>query len=172
MVVKQIQSCYTVSRKNRERCAAMKDGRRALPKGWQVRIGVIAAASLAGNLLVGVIPWPKDIMRAYEVSMEPAVSQGLLFLVNTLAVAPLAEEAAFRLVLYGWLRRFMGYWPAALISALAFGMYHGNWIQGTYAFMTGMILAWGYETSEYRKYTVAVLMHGAANLTALAVFGL
>lgn len=171
MVAKQIQSCYTVSI-ILERCAAMKDGRKVLPEGWQVRIGVIAASALAGNFLVGVIPWPEDIMAAYEASMAPAASQGLLFLLTALVAAPLAEEAAFRLLLYGWLRRFMGYWPAALISALAFGIYHGNWIQGTYAFMTGMILAWGYETSGYRKYAVAVLMHGAANLTALAVFGL
>ena len=81
--------------------------------------------------------------------MEPALSRGAGFLWMTLVLAPVLEEGAFRLVLYGWLRRFMAFFPAAFISSLAFGMYHGNWIQGTYAFLLGMVLAWGYEGSEY-----------------------
>ena len=103
--------------------------------------------------------------------MKPAVSQGAGFLWMTLVLAPVLEEGAFRLVLYGWLRRFMAFFPAVFISSLAFGMYHGNWIQGTYAFLLGMVLAWGYEGSEYRRYPMVVLMHGAANLAALAAFG-
>lgn len=149
----------------------MKDGKRLLPQGWQRRMLAAAAAALAGNLLMAVIPWPVHILTEYEKAMDPAVSQGAGFLWMTLILAPVVEEGFFRLFLYGWLRRFMVFWPAAVISSLAFGMYHGNWIQGIYAFCLGMILAWGYEGSEYRKYPVAVLMHGAANLAALAVFG-
>ena len=103
--------------------------------------------------------------------MIPAIYRRAELLWMTLVRAPILEEGAFRLVLYGWLRRFMAFLPAAVISSLAFGIYHGNWIQGTYAFLLGMVLAWGYEGSEYRKYPMAVLMHGAANLAALAAFG-
>lgn len=150
----------------------MKDGTGLLPRGWQVRVAAVTAAALAGNLVMGMIPWPESSLAAYEAAMGPAAVQGLKFLAATLVFAPLAEEAVFRLALFGWLRRFMGFWPCALISSLAFGMYHGNWIQGSYACFIGIILAWGYETSEYRKYPMAVLMHGLANLAALAVFGL
>ena len=90
--------------------------------------------------------------------MIPAIYRRAELLWMTLVLAPILEEGAFRLVLYGWLRRFMAFLPAAVISSLAFGIYHGNWIQGTYAFLLGMVLAWGYEGSEYRKYPMAVLM--------------
>lgn len=149
----------------------MRDGKQALPPGWQKRILAAALAALAGNLLVKVIPWPESLLSSYEEAMEPALSRGAGFLWMTLVLAPVLEEGAFRLVLYGWLRRFMAFLPAAVISSLAFGMYHGNWIQGTYAFFLGMVLAWGYEGSEYRRYPMAVLMHGAANLAVLAAFG-
>ena len=142
-----------------------------LPQGWQRRILAAAAAALAGNLLMAVIPWPGHMISAYEETMGPAVMRGAGFLWETLVLAPVLEEAVFRLILYGWLRRFMASLPAALISSLAFGIYHGNWIQGIYAFCLGMVLAWGYEDSGYRRYPMAVLMHGAANLAALAVYG-
>lgn len=167
-----IQSCYTVSRMKTGRQAVMKDGRELLPQGWQLRIALITAAAVAGNLLVRVIPWPESSLAAYEAAMEPASLHGIRFLASTLLAAPLAEELIFRALLYGWLRGYMGFWSSSLISALAFGLYHGNWIQGIYAFTIGMILAWGYETSIYRKYLMVVLMHGAANLTSLVVFGL
>lgn len=172
MVANPRQSCYTVSRMEQEDKWHMKVEGKYLPQGWLVRIGVITAAALAGNLLVGAIPWPESSLAAYEAAMDPAAALGVRFLVTTLVLAPLVEEAVFRLVLYGWLKRFMGFWPSAIVSSLAFGAYHGNWIQGTYAFLTGMILAWGYETSDRRRYLMVVLMHGAANLAALAVFGM
>lgn len=149
----------------------MRDGKQVLPAGWQKRVLAAAAAALAGNLLVNVIPWPDSLLSSYEEAVRPAISRGAGFLWMTLVLAPILEEGAFRLVLYGWLRRFMAFLPAAFISSLAFGLYHGNWIQGTYAFLLGMVLAWGYESSEYRRYPMAVLMHGAANLAALAAFG-
>ena len=145
----------------------MRDGKQVLPPGWQKRVLAAAAAALAGNLLVNVIPWPGSLLSSYEEAMRPAISRGAELLWMTLVLAPILEEGAFRLVL----RRFMAFLPAAVISSLAFGIYHGNWIQGTYAFLLGMVLAWGYEGSEYRKYPMAVLMHGAANLAALAAFG-
>lgn len=149
----------------------MRDGKQVLPPGWQKRVLAAAAAALAGNLLVNVIPWPGSLLSSYEQAMIPAIYRRAELLWMILVLAPILEEGAFRLVLYGWLRRFMAFLPAAVISSLAFGIYHGNWIQGTYAFLLGMVLAWGYEGSEYRKYPMAVLMHGAANLAALAAFG-
>lgn len=150
----------------------MKDGKRLLPPGWQRRMVLITGAALAGNLLVRAIPWTGSSLAAYDAAMEPAAAQGIGFLAATLLTAPVAEELVFRVALYGWIRRYTGFWVSALFSSLAFGVYHGNLIQGVYAFVIGMILARGYETSAYRKYIMVILMHGAANLAALAVFGL
>lgn len=79
----------------------MRDGKQLLPPGWQKRILAAALAALAGNLLVKVIPWPASLLSSYEEAMKPAVSQGAGFLWMTLVLAPVLEEGAFRLVLYG-----------------------------------------------------------------------
>ena len=49
----------------------MRDGKQALPPGWQKRILAAALAALAGNLLVKVIPWPERLLSSYEEAMDP-----------------------------------------------------------------------------------------------------
>ena len=93
------------------------------------------------------------------------------YLALTLAAAPVMEEAVFRLGIYGLLRRKLRPKAAAFLSALAFGFYHANMIQGLYAFLLGFVLAWGYEKCPWGKYRMAVLMHAAANGAALLAFG-
>ena len=89
----------------------MRDGKQVLPPGWQKRVLAAAAAALAGNLLVNVIPWPGSLLSSYEQAMIPAIYRRAELLWMTLVLAPILEEGAFRLVLYGWLRRFMAFLP-------------------------------------------------------------
>ena len=91
----------------------------------------------------------------------------VVYLLLTLLIAPLVEEGIFRRGIYAVFRRWLGVTPAAFLSALAFGLYHGNWIQGIYGFVFGLLLAWGYESSSFGKYRMVVLMHGAANGAAV-----
>ena len=92
---------------------------------------------------------------------------GGVYLLLPLLIAPLVEEGIFRRGIYAVFRRWLGVTPAAFLSALAFGLYHGNWIQGIYGFVFGLLLAWGYESSSFGKYRMVVLMHGAANGAAV-----
>lgn len=150
----------------------MKISKRLLPMGWQTRVLAAAGAALAGNFLLAGIPWPEWMASPYE--SAAAIERGDMarYLVAVLLLAPVAEEGIFRLFLFGrLLRDRFGFWGASLLSSLAFGIYHGNWIQGIYGCFMGMALAWGYESSEYHKYRMAVIMHMAANLSVLAVFG-
>ena len=135
--------------------------------GRKVLAAVVLA--VAGNFLVQyVIPWP-DFMRAsYEEAAETLGEYQVgIYLILTLFIAPLIEEGIFRRGIYGTLRKWLGVVPAGVLSALAFGVYHGNWIQGIYGFVFGLLFAWGYESSSFGKYRVAVLMHGAANGAAV-----
>ena len=50
----------------------MRDGKQVLPPGWQKRVLAAAAAALAGNLLVNVIPWPGSLLSSYEEAMSLA----------------------------------------------------------------------------------------------------
>lgn len=59
--------------------------------------------------------------------------------------APLSEELLFRGILFERLRMALPFFWAALGSAAFFGLVHGNWAQGIYATLMGLILAWLYE---------------------------
>ena len=116
----------------------MRDGKQVLPPGWQKRVLAAAAAALAGNLLVNVIPWPGSLLSSYEEAMRQAIYRRAELLWMTLVLAPILEEGAFRLVLYGWLRRFMAFLPAAVISSLAFGIYDSRHIRIPFGNGAGM----------------------------------
>ena len=142
-----------------------------LPPGWQRLIHWAVLAALAGNILVRLIPWPESWLVSYEKVQTAESMSRSYYLALTLAAAPMMEEAVFRLGIYGLLRRRLMPKAAAFLSALAFGFYHGNMIQGLYAFLLGFVLAWGYEKCPWGKYWLAVLMHAAANGAVLLAFG-
>lgn len=77
-------------------------------------------------------------------------------------IAPVAEELLFRGIVYGYLRRFTV--PAAAIglSAGLFAVYHGNMVQGIYAFVIGCVLAYGYE--YFGDFRMPVAIHILANI--------
>ena len=79
--------------------------------------------------------------------------------------SPLSEELLFRGILFERLRVALPFFWAALGSAAFFGLVHGNWAQGIYAALMGLILAWLYE--KKKRLWEPVLFHSAANLTAL-----
>ncbi|MBQ0000065.1 MAG: HAD-IA family hydrolase, partial [Clostridiales bacterium] len=79
-------------------------------------------------------------------------------------LAPLAEEIVFRGIVFARLRDRMKLQHAAWISAVVFGIMHGNLKQGIYAALMGYGLALMVEwTGKLRS---AVLMHMAANTMA------
>lgn len=82
-------------------------------------------------------------------------------------VSPLAEEVVFRGVIYNRLCRFFGPLIGIVASALFFGMFHGNAVQGVYGTVMGLCIAYVYERQG--SFFWPVLFHAAANLTVYAV---
>lgn len=80
-------------------------------------------------------------------------------------VVPVAEEIFFRAVLFKWLRRSLGFWPAAVISALTFGAAHGEISIAVATGVLGLVLAWVYERS--RSLWPAILIHAINNSTSI-----
>lgn len=66
-------------------------------------------------------------------------------LLLVVVVGPIAEELLFRGVIYGGLRTCFPVDVSALVSALIFGIYHKNIVQGLYAAAFGIILAYIFE---------------------------
>lgn len=80
---------------------------------------------------------------------------------------PVAEELVFRGLGFARLRKDMGFWKAAGLSAALFALYHGNVLQGIYGFFMGILFSWTME----RERTIAapLVTHMAANFTALTM---
>lgn len=90
-----------------------------------------------------------------------------LAIVNIISVgilAPIVEEVVFRGLLYRRLRDYSSVLAAIIISALIFGIYHGNVVQAIYASILGAILAILYE--RYKNIWAPILAHMAANIYA------
>ena len=81
-------------------------------------------------------------------------------LLFTVVCAPLVEELLLRRVLVDRLREFGG-GTAVLLSALAFGLMHGNLFQFFYAFFLGVLFAYLYLRSG--KLWMTVLLHMLIN---------
>lgn len=62
-------------------------------------------------------------------------------------LSPVVEELLFRWLIYGRMKKMLNARVSIFVSALFFGFYHGNLLQGIYAFIMGMIMAYLYEKS-------------------------
>ena len=127
-------------------------------------IGLLAVGScVLFNNLIGVLD---QVTEGFERTGQLLGEASLTVQVLCIGlIIPLAEELVFRGFLYGQLRRVRSPGAAALVSAVCFGIYHGNLAQGIYAACLGLILAVLYE--HYDSLAAVWLYHGAANLTSV-----
>lgn len=80
-------------------------------------------------------------------------------------IVPFAEELVFRGLGYAKMRLMLPVKPAVIISALYFGIYHGNLLQGIYATVLGLALAWIMES--YGALSAAYVLHASANIMSI-----
>ena len=95
----------------------------------------------------------------------PGLAGMLLQIIIYCFFMPFVEETVFRGILFPRLQRQYGTGMAVPASALFFGLYHGTFSQGCYAFLMGIVFALAYESSG--KFTVPLALHGACNLMIL-----
>lgn len=108
--------------------------------------------------------------EAYRAVVEDQYSAALwLGLLCYGILTPLAEEILFRGIIFNRMRRYMNIRMAVLLSALFFGLYHMNMVQGVYAFVMGCLMAYAYEYFGTFKAPVAV--HMMSNLIAYSLTG-
>ena len=131
---------------------------------------LVAGAFLGqyGNILVGLFQQYLD-PEVYQ-ETQSLISDGksiwsLIFWMGI--VAPFAEEVIFRWMVFLRMRDNMRVITAALLSGLAFGIYHMNLLQGVYATVLGAIFALILEWSG--NLFTSVLLHMGANIWSLIV---
>lgn len=121
-----------------------------------------ASASLGLNMLFELLHI-MDMSAQYSAvaRAQGAVSFGVgIFFYGI--ISPLAEETLFRGLLYNRMKQYFPKVWAMVLSALFFGIYHGNLVQGLFGFILGMVMVWLYEM--YGKWYVPVAFHGIVNV--------
>ena len=133
-----------------------------------VLIAVLGAVTcLAGNNLI-MVSGLYSVSSAYdEVSEVLYGGKLVLEFVGLGLLIPIVEELIFRGLIYRRLREYTSLGTGAVLSALIFGIYHGNLVQGVYAFLLGLLFVYVYE--RYHTMAAPILFHMAANL--LSVLG-
>lgn len=84
----------------------------------------------------------------------------MIFMIGILG--PIMEEMLFRGMIYGKLRRAFSAWPAIVMSALLFGVFHMNLVQGIYASVLGIAL--GFVREKTGTVWGSVVVHMVFNL--------
>ena len=100
-------------------------------------IGLAPLLYLATTLILGLLP--QHWLDEYAEASAALNDTGLLMTVATVIVAPLVEEIIFRGLILTRLHRGMPGWLAVLVTALVFGVCHGQVVWMAYAFVLGAI---------------------------------
>lgn len=106
-----------------------------------------------------------SVMDEYNTLVDGSgiTTYGLMWVISTLVLPPLVEEAGFRGLGLTYLERAgVPFAVANIVQALAFGIFHMNLTQGMYTFVLGLAL--GYVTHRSGSLAPAMLMHLVYNL--------
>ena len=122
---------------------------------------------LAVNNMITVTPIPRLFPGYSEVADAIYATPIAVQFVGTVLIIPAAEELVFRGLMFAPLRDRLPFWPAAIVSAVMFGVYHGNMLQGIYAFILGIAMAWLYD--KFHSIAASYLYHMAANFISILV---
>lgn len=129
-------------------------------------VGSGAVILLADKL--GIIP-ERLLNQTQDIGFSKIQSViGLINIFLILAViAPMVEELIFRGLGYLNLRRFVGFWPAAIYSSFIFALYHGQLNVGIDTFILGMFMALAIEKTGSLYSSIA--MHFIKNALAFTI---
>ena len=108
-----------------------------------------------------------DAAQDYNEIYEGLTSMTPLMIIYVSILAPLVEELIFRLGIIGLGRKIAPFWIVNVIQAIAFGIYHGDIIQGTYAFILGLVLGIIFE--YFGGYITVLITHSSINISGLCL---
>jgi membrane protease YdiL (CAAX protease family) len=106
----------------------------------------------------------KTQVPAFTMPTQPIAM--VLYIITICVCAPLIEEFIFRGLVLQSLRKF-GDVFAIVMSALLFGLMHGNLLQSPFAFVTA--LAFGYFVIKLNTIWVSVISHCIINSSSVAI---
>lgn len=109
------------------------------------------------------VMFPKAVEQYSELVEASGMTQySPAWVFAVVILPPLVEETVFRGLIMHYLKKAgVCFWIANFIQALLFGVYHGNLIQGIYAFCVGVLL--GYLAGRYDSLIIPIMVHALFN---------
>jgi membrane protease YdiL (CAAX protease family) len=122
-------------------------GLRRAPLRHSIGVAFMAVvAFLAFELAYSAVFDPKNPQKIVEdLGADQSTALLVLGAVAVIVVAPIAEELLFRGFLFRVLRMRTGFWAAALIDGVLFGLVHGSLVILPVLAFLGVALCWVYE---------------------------
>lgn len=126
-------------------------------------IGITICISIALNNIISMSPLVKASAEYQNASDAFYGSTIWLELLGSAIITPFLEELLHRGVVYGRLRRRLGFgmWTSVILSAFIFAILHFNIVQFIYAFLLGIVFALFVEKTGHIY--PAVIAHIVAN---------
>ncbi len=129
-----------------------------------ISISFFAFANIASNIVINIFASGGIEVTGGTMPETTGFFGFIVTFIGAAVVAPLTEEFAMRGVVLGALRKY-GDGFAILVSALLFGLMHGNFMQIPFAFIVGLAL--GFAVIKTGSVWTGVIIHFINN--ALAV---
>ncbi|WP_326742823.1 CPBP family intramembrane glutamic endopeptidase [Streptomyces sp. NBC_01768] len=130
-------------------------------------LGCAVLAFLAGQALALWIYVTAGSAGFEESNQTRRAAGALAVFLLTMVAAPAGEEALFRGLIYPLLRRRVGIVVSTIVTAVVFGLLHGNAVQFASSLPLAVLLALVYE--RMRVLWPCVLLHLGFNLAAALV---
>ncbi|ERI03818.1 CPBP family intramembrane glutamic endopeptidase [Atopobium sp. oral taxon 810] len=128
----------------------------------------IALQLVISAALTLIEPFIPKLMGEYSELMEQVFDTNWTSIIALVVMAPISEEIFFRGVALEYARRSSTkLWFVVVAQALAFGIAHGNLVQGTYAFVVGAVL--GLICLRVGGLPTSIIGHFAVNASSFFV---
>lgn len=125
------------------------------------------AAQLPLGFLVGLIPFPKEVLQGHEELINASTTPMPVQVFYVIVLAPVIEEIFFRGIAHDRLARTMPPIVASLLSSTAFALIHGELIAIIAALIAGLLLSIVYN--RYRSVLITIAVHMGFNSCAYIV---
>lgn len=126
---------------------------------------VFLLAMASGTLLNNLISFSGigRIFSSYVEIVGSLYNYNVVVDVIGLGVAvPIAEELLFRGIIYNRIKTNIGVRNGTIITSLLFGVYHGNIVQGIYAFFLSLLIIFVQE--KFGTVIMAIVFHMGVNI--------
>ena len=127
-------------------------------------MAVQVAASFILTFILEQLP---ELESRYVSDMESLLQISPYIIFSVCFAFPICEELFFRGLIFGLMKRIAPFVVANITQALVFGIYHGNLVQGVYAFWLGLYIGWIYMLSGKIIYTC--ILHMSINMLGLVI---